>query len=698
MKKDELATEIVLKPERTHFLYMLAKNPNYFGNIPDSALKPIFQLKEDTSFEQLTCVGYNPDTTNMEATFSIKGPSGHDGGLCTPGSQEYIRFYLDFHDGAGFIDQGIVAVNVHDIPAQKDCHGSSIFPLSYVATLKKSTSKLGFCDQPLLPTLRAVLSWNSAPPAASPNWLPVWGNRLDSDVQIKPGRLRSPFHETATLQLTEYLAVAAGSPDLTTNQLTAITGINAASFIPEPSPVSLAELAKKYVPLKVPASRFAFSAVKNLVENPTSEFALKDKLALTSLKIDVDSIIDKFGVVHLPDASKADVDYEELECVGLDYNTESLVATIHIKKNLGYSGSLCDPGSTEYIAFWVDWNNKCEWQYINTVSLKVHDIKMAGSALSYSVSLPLDAKYYRKLCSQPNVVRVRGVLSWETAPSTTNPNKLNVYGNRVDAHVQIKPGMVLNPGQGIPLFTIIGGIDVDHVDNSGYTVPGSIFAFNGMPVPDHAPFGGEIVINGPSFPGYFYRFKVINLRDGSFTYLNNSFPVVGWSLTAPFSPWITQAPGATPNYYPFLTDQQNILNVLARFVPGTDDAFLIEMDLLGVPGIFWKVIQMDNTWPTATLDVDDGGDCTHYAKGDPIKGNYFAFDKNIWHWNFGSTWGGDANGMANTIALPGVPFDIPTAGNANPCGSISLEVWDKTIVDSQSVGHYMPASYIICLH
>ena len=79
MKNENLkkATEFVIQPERTHFQYMIAKNPNYFGNIPGSDLKPVFKLISDTSFEQLTCVGYNPDTTNMEATFEIKKSVGY---------------------------------------------------------------------------------------------------------------------------------------------------------------------------------------------------------------------------------------------------------------------------------------------------------------------------------------------------------------------------------------------------------------------------------------------------------------------------------------------------------------------------------------------------------------------------------------------------------------------------------------------
>lgn len=682
----------VVQPERTHFQFMLAKNPNYFGNIPGSKLKENFKLIADTNFEQLTCVGYNPDTANMEATFSIKRSTGYSGNLCTGGSFEYVRFYLDFHDGAGFIDQGSVAVNVHDIPADKDCKGQSIFPISYVATLKKKTPRLSFCDNPVLPTLRAILSWSIDPPAASPNWKPVWGSVMDCEVQLKPF-WKFPFD----FDLANYFSLAVSSPQLSVKQVSEISGVDIHKLNPQPANFSLTEIARKYDKLKVPASRFAFKTVHNMIKYPSSEITMMDKSILDDLKVNVSSIIDQIGTLFPIDTSKANVDYEELECVGLDYNTESLVATLKIKKNVGYSGDLCDAGSKEYISFWVDWDDKCSWQYINTVELKVHDIKMVGDHLCYSVTLPLDAKYHKKLCTSPNVIRVRGVLSWNVPPSTTNPDKLEFYGNRVDTHIQIKPGIVITPGDVIPLFNIIGGIDVDHVNNAtGLTKPGSFFAFNGLSVPTGAPFDGVIVLNGPSFEGYRYKIKITNLNDGTFTYASNSFTVVGY---LPYAPWVQYTTQAVDGdgYYPFLDPDKNTLNVLARFTPGTSDKFLVEMEVDTVAGVFSKVIQMDTINPDIKLQINDGGDCTKYKKGDTITGHYYVNDLYISSWGFGSTWGGAASGTSNTPALPGTAFSIPTPANAYPCGSVSLWAVDKTIINSQSVGHDVYASYNICL-
>ncbi len=697
MKKTHLTkvTEIMLPDERTFFLNMLAKNPNYFGNIPGSKLKPVFKFNKKVIYEELTCVGYNPDTENMEATFSIKKSFGYSGNLCKTGSFEYVRFYLDFHDGAGFIDQGSVAVNVHDIPATVDCKNKSIFPIKYVATLKKKTNKLSFCDNPILPTLRAILSWNYDPPADTPNWIPVWGNVFGCDVQLKPSWILFPVE--FPIDLSKYLTLAVESPNLTSKQLSEISGIDISKLTPQEQSLNLADIAKASKRLKVPASRFAFKSVQKMIKFPTSEITLMEKTMLSKAKINVSKLIDDLSILVPIDTSKANVDYEELECLGLDYNLESLVATIKIKKKYGFIGDLCDAGSKEYVSFWIDWDNSCSWEYLNTIELKVHDIKMQGDCLCYSVVLPLDTTFHKKLCSNPNIVRIRSVLSWNSPPSTTDPDKLEYYGNRVDRHIQIKPGVELSPGDVIPLFNIIGGIDVAHVDNAtGLTKPGSFFAFNGLPVPTEAPFGGLIVLNGPTFPGYRYKVRVTNLSDGTYTYADNPFTVVG---SLPHWPWVqyTTQTKDSDGYFHFLDHTKNTLNVLARFTPGTEDKFLVQLKVDTIPGVFSKLVQMDNTLPVIKIKVDDGGDCTHYHKGDTITGHYYVYDKNIRNWSFASTWGSGASGTSNTPFIPGTAFSIPTSVNAYPCGSVSLIARDKAIVNSQSLRHYVRTSYNICL-
>ena len=688
-------TELKVEQERTHFQYMLAKNPNYFGNIPGSKLKPVYKLIANVNYEQLTCVGYNPDTANMEATFAIKRTTGYSGDLCAPGSFEHLRFYLDFHDGHGFVDQGSVSVNVHDIPTKKDCKGDSIFPIVYVATLKRSTPRISKCSSPVLPALKVILSWSVMPPAASPNWIPVWGNVMEQDVQLKPSML--VIDPAIDLDLSDYLELAISSPQLSSKQIAEISGTDLTKINPQPEPPGLPELIKKSVKLEVPVSRFALKTVHKMIKYPTSEITMMEKSILSEAKINVDELIDQLSVIKLIDPTKANVDYEELECVGLDYNTESLIATIKIKKKIGYSGDLCDAGSKEYIAFWIDWEDNCIWKYLNTVQLPVHDINMPGDSLCYSVALPLDATFYRDLCEKPKVIRVRGVLSWDLPPSTTDPNKLEYYGNRVDTHIQIKPGRVLDPNDPKALFTIIGGVDVDHIDDTtGLTLPGSVFSFNALAIPSGAPFGGKIVINGPSFPGLKYRFKITNLNTGIAYYLDNPLSTVGWSAVPPYSPWFTHYPDAS-HYYDFLPSNENLLNVLARFTPGTEDKLKVEMEVQGISTTFSKIIQMDNTKPVIRLSVDDGGNCTHYSIGDTITGHYSVYDKYISKWTFGTTWGGAASGTTNTPGSPGNSFSVVAPVGAHQCGNAHLYAIDKTIINSQYLGHEVWAQYNICL-
>ncbi len=694
MKQTIKSKEFVVQKERTNFKSLLVKNPNYFGNIPGSKLKPNFKLVSDVTYEQLTCVGYNPDTANMEAVFSIKKSTGYSGNLCTGGSFEHVRFYLDFHDGLGFIDQGSVAINVHDIPAANDCKGNSIFPIKYVATLKKKTSKYSKCESPLLPTLKAILSWNSDPPANSPNWKPVWGSVMDCDVQLKPF---SKFVFPDDLDLSDYFQLANLQPHLSAKQLADITGLDMVALNPQPLPPKFSVLAKQYDKLKIPASRFAFKMVQNMIKYPSSETTLMNKIVLDGLKVDVSKIIDAIQFPFPIDTSKANVDYEELECVGLDYNTENLVATLKIKKNAGYATDLCGAGSKEYVSFWIDWNDECSWQYLNTVELNAHDIAMTGDHLCYSVAMPLDATYHRKLCASPNVVRVRSVLSWNVPPSTTDPNKLEFYGNRVDAHVQIKPGIEIVRGEVMALYNIIGGIDIAHVDDgSGLTKSGSFFAFNGSTVPTGAPFGGIIVLNGPTFPGNRYRIKVTKADGTSYFVMDTIYSIVGWKPTPNYVQYTNLSPDAN-GWYDFLTPEKNTLNILARFNPGTEEKLIITMEVEGLLGTFSKTIQMDNTYPVVKLQIDDNGDCTHYAKGETITGHFFANDLNIYQFEFGSTYGGGVISNSNTPALPGTAFSIPTNANSYPCGSFSLHAVDKTIVDSQGVGHHSYDSYNVCL-
>ena len=405
-----------------------------------------------------------------------------------------------------------------------------------------------------------------------------------------------------------------------------------------------------------------------------------------NLGIDLNSILGEL------EKTNADVSYEQIESVGLDYNLEQFVASFRVKRPLGYSGDLCHNGSLEYVAFWADWGNNCKWEYVGTTTVNVHDINdIPKGGLSYAAVLPYDFNKVRKGCFHPEVVKVRAVLSWGIAPSVTDPNKLDYWGNRMDTYIQVKPGVGTQTLQ--PIFNIIGGIPVDKISNiDGLTIPGAKFALNQVAVNDYSPFGGIIVIQGPAFPLQKYRIKVTNLNTMGSYYVNNDFVIVGWLTVPPYVKYTTVSADAS-FYYDYQALSDNTDNVLARFSPGTNDLLKIELDILGVPGVFTKYLQMDNTPPAITLNIDDMGDCSHYKVGDNITGNYSVYDAHLLSYALASSFGGSISGITNATG----PFSFPTAGATTPCGKVSLVAYEKTIYDSQWTNNDSYTEQIICL-
>ncbi|MDE2058391.1 MAG: hypothetical protein KGL31_10790 [candidate division NC10 bacterium] len=127
----------------------------------------------DTTFEELTCAGYNPHTRALEGIIQVKQSSGYSGGLCTPGSTEYVSFFAFF--GGAWNALGTAQVQVHDLTAASPAH-----PISY-AVFRISNLTSAPCQGLEGVPLRAILSWETPP--TGPNFIPVWGNILNTHVQ-----------------------------------------------------------------------------------------------------------------------------------------------------------------------------------------------------------------------------------------------------------------------------------------------------------------------------------------------------------------------------------------------------------------------------------------------------------------------------------------------------------------------------------
>src|SRR5262249_49846085 len=133
-------------------------------------------------------------------------------------------------------------------------------------------------------------------------------------------------------------------------------------------------------------------------------------------------------------------------------------------------------------------------------------------------------------CKKPKIGRVRAVLSWAVPPSPSHPDALQYWGNRVDTHVQITPGDVINPNNPLAKIRNLGGIAVEDIHTAGNGMT-KVVAFGGGPVKFagiyHAytadawgqsrecPFGGTIAVEGNYFKFYYYRVRVHKIGDPS---------------------------------------------------------------------------------------------------------------------------------------------------------------------------------------
>ena len=178
----ELISLARLTPEhaRHNLRTLLLANPNYFGKITGSSFKAVLKIQEDTTYESISCVSYNSQFEQLQATVSINQNIGYSSPECRYGSDEHVRFYLSYDDGSTWLDRGLRTVNVYDMRCRK--------PLEYRVSVGIGPAQT-FCFMQNPPLVRAILSWNSPPPAEMPEWTPVWGNVLEIQIQIPEFRL-----------------------------------------------------------------------------------------------------------------------------------------------------------------------------------------------------------------------------------------------------------------------------------------------------------------------------------------------------------------------------------------------------------------------------------------------------------------------------------------------------------------------------
>lgn len=701
-----------LAPElaRQNFHALLLANPNYFGNLTDTSCHPVLNIQGDTTYESIGCVGYNPQLEQLRATINIKQALGYGGGICSSGSDEFVRFYLSYDGGVVWQDQGLKAVNVFDVPGPK--------PLEYAVTLQLSPQE-EFCFIQNLPLVRAILSWGSPPPPNQPNWTPVWGNVVDARIQVQGFDiiLLSTLLAEAKVQLPEKIAEAV---DLSQPVKAAV-----------PKKLSAVDLHRLYENQQVPQHRYLNNVLVSATRSPalakiakmpvTGGTSIRASVAFGGISaINITTLIETWLNTH------GDTTYEQLDCIGLEPNANQLTGILELKQSVGYSGGPCTTGSTEYVAFWVDWG--AGWEYAGTTSVVVHDFTTTPAAkLEYNVFLPVDVVSHAKPCYDgPRTARVRGVLSWNTPPSTMNPYAPVVWGNAREATILVPPGPAIANGQQVPVLSAVGDIETSKIAGDG-RISDAISIINGTHYVD-APFGGRITLAGQiSNPTMGLKYRIMKAPHGTssfapavnepqgLTLIINTFSGGAWTqneLTIH-----ADSDGYYPyeNYSPDHFVEGEILGEWNTTDADSGYAFDLRVDLYGAPGPDIQsnvaTILVNNDAPVASLSPTFG-ECGKLAPGDTIHGTFTATASEFGSFGFTLSPAGPAHGvlpvpssgtsvkLGGAITDPGIlsePFALDTTG-MDACGySLTLGVWDRTNRNSGQTSNYNQSSVGFCL-
>lgn len=731
-----------IEPSRSQFRRLIAANPNHFGTLRAASLAgtlPVNEEKQgDTFYEEIGCVSYSPDRDRLEATVVIKRSSGYSGGPCTQGSAEWVRFYVDF--GGGWVDAGAGAARAFDLPAGRDCTGEPDHPIVHAVGVVLTPLRR-FCLSPQLPRVRAILSWEQEPTAGDPDFVPVWGEVQEDTIQIRPRRFFFPH---------DLIDVLKPKLDLDPSVLDELVEAEGLPIpVPEPDPVgpvalnpqplppraavttprSARVLARAYAPekLKVLAERATDRKVAELALDPVpphrfaaTEAAVAMSGALTPSALAQASFtyqeigIDWGDILGQLEDGKGNTTYEELECLGLDASAAQLVATYRVKRPTGFSGPPCSAGSTEYVAFWADLGDDCRYTYLGTVEVAAHDyITMPASGLSYAALLPIELDRYRRLCTEPGVHRVRAVLSWGSPPSTTDPDAVPHWGNRLDTHVHVPPG---RPYDGVARMTIVGGVATQEIHpGTGVTLPVAHLAYTGAVLDARGcPFAGRVTVHGPTDPalaGSTYRLMVRDVTaGGTASPVTTPFFVVD---SGGFGSWVTPGAGGWTTWPVW---SANTLGTLGYVDTSGDDLWEITLEVGGPGAVDSRRIQLDNTLNTASVDPANAAHlefdpgqiaqqgCGKFTQGMVILGTFDARDTWFGSWSFSLLPTAlPAGSLTTSVPLStseapvGSTWQLDTSA-LTPCGYVlRLGVSDRAVVNSTWTGRTVAVDVGFCI-
>lgn len=691
---------------RQNFKLMLLENPDYFGNLTEAGLaiegfEPVIEMASNTFYEELTCISFIPETNELRAVVRVKQDTGYSGGPCTDGSKEYVRFYVDYDRDGTWVDEGVVNFDAHDLPFEEE--------LCYAVKLPIDPDKRTCCDEaPVLPRVRAILSWHYEPPADQPDWLPVWGNHLEANIQIAPRTglwclIKKKFVDLGIAVDPAKLELLADMPGLEEKP----------TLLPQATLLAL----KTQYGDKVEDARLGYNLVYAMTKEPSQPtlFDMAEMLKVSG--VDIAKITDFIKV------AKFNTTYEEVKCVGLNRDLSVLHAGIQIKRPNGYSGDLCHEGSLEYVAFYMDFDSG--WEYMGTTSVRVHDIpQIPGDDLWYSAALPVSLTKHQQVWCETGKAKVRAILSWNVAPTPNDPDYVAHWGDWEECYVEIKPLLPgVKPGEVVPVIESLGGMPISMINGSGYANGESPAGLRGI----DSPFDGKILINGivanapdssqVGISRVRYRIMVKAPSYGTYQPSLRKFriyktEIIG-GMVSPQVP-VTQTPDLDGwmDYYPdfyapvIVSVDQDLLGVFVPAEEGLHELYVeIDDPNTGTSKVSSTVkFTVDKTAPKVDVEITSGtGNCGFFTKGDTIQGTFSIEAKHCYSVSLSVTPTPEAHGAKPVIVGSGGKSDLKygsgltcpkTTGTweldtspMDPCGyNIRIRGEDRTIIDSRWFG------------
>ncbi len=722
-----MAKQIELEANRQNFLIKLASNPNYFGQVINAALPVIAAPKQNTSFEDLHCVSYHPASEELRAVIEIKKPSGYSGDSCTDGSTEYVRFFVDYLNNGSWVDEGVTSFTAHDI-----AHSAS---LCYGVTLKIKPDYASFCkEKPILPKVRAILSWNQMPPAGNPNFVPFWGAIKEVYIQIRPKSkwFDFPFKDwklgvnDVLLSATDKFKIKSlmEGPQVNSGVMPTTAVYDPAKYLK----LNLSQIAnlKKIYQDKVEDSRLGATAMMMANSKTYASNTMSIAKALKGAQLNLEKVSD-FIIT-----SKFNTSFEELTCVGLNREINELHGAIHVKRPDGYLGDLCTNGSREYVAFYMDFGNG--WQYMGTSSVKVHDIKdIPKAGLMYNVYLPVNLTKWQQAYCKAGIAKVRGILSWNILPPPNAPEYVAPWGDREECQVEVKPLPKGTFDPVTPVISTLGGIDVDKI-NAGGIANGQSSIVPAINAKD-SPFDGLILfggIIGSAIAGAKYKILIQEPDSAIFQPYTSGFGITITKINSGIVSFddVIQVADAS-GYFTYLNDYigpdlvQVNGNILGHFSPTKSGIHRVKIETLAGDVSTTIAFMVDQSVPVVSIDITSGGgNCgTNFTASDVLTGVFNYQDElsgvNIGDNNFLAVSLSLAPSGANGTPLFGTPNAAadpdtssivypsePTLTNQwfldakllTPCGyTVHIHATNRTIVSSSAIGKHTSKSQGFCI-